>query len=79
MKKILTSQRSRVLGDVPHPLTNFQIEAYYQNEPRFNGVFSSDNLPNNSSNNDDDDDDNNNNNNNNNHHHLDEYHDIGTH
>ena len=28
----------------PHPLTNFEIEAYYQNEPRFNGVNSSDNL-----------------------------------
>ena len=31
----------------PHPLTNFEIQAYYQNEPRFNGVFSRDNLPNN--------------------------------
>ena len=30
----------------PHPLTNFEIQAYYQNEPRFNGVFSRDNLPN---------------------------------
>ena len=29
----------------PHPLTNFEIEAYYQNEPRFNGVYSRDNLP----------------------------------
>ena len=29
----------------PHPLTNFEIQAYYQNEPRFNGVFSRDNLP----------------------------------
>ena len=29
-----------------HPLTNFEIRAYYQNEPRFNGVFSRDNLPN---------------------------------
>ena len=28
----------------PHPLTNFEIEAYYQNEPRFNGVYSRDNL-----------------------------------
>ena len=28
-----------------HPLTNFEIEAYYQNEPRFNGVYSRDNLP----------------------------------
>ena len=29
----------------PYPLTNFEIEAYYQNELRFNGVFSRDNLP----------------------------------
>ena len=28
-----------------HPLTNFEIEAYYQNEPRFNGVYSRDDLP----------------------------------
>ena len=61
-----TPRRSRVLGDVPHPLTNFEIQEYYQNEPRFNGVFSRDNLPNTIKNgayviN------------------LDEYHDIGTH
>ena len=31
----------------PHPLTIFEIQEYYQNEPRFNGVFSRDNLPNN--------------------------------
>ena len=30
----------------PHLLTNFEIQEYYQNEPRFNGVFSKDNLPN---------------------------------
>ena len=24
----------------PHPLTNFEIQRYYQNEPRFNGVYS---------------------------------------
>ena len=30
----------------PHPLTNFEIQEYYQNEPRFNGVFTRDNLPN---------------------------------
>ena len=30
----------------PHPLTNFEIQKYYQNEPRFNGVFLRDNLPN---------------------------------
>ena len=49
-----------------HPLTNFEIQGYYQNEPRFNGAFSRDGLPNNIKNgaygiN------------------LDEYHDIGTH
>ena len=26
----------------PHPLTNFEIPKYYQNEPRFNGVYSRD-------------------------------------
>ena len=57
----------------PHPLTNFEIQEYHQNEPRFNGVFSRDNLPNN------------NNNNNNNIKNgayvinLDEYRDTGTH
>ena len=50
----------------PHPSTNFEIQEYYQNEPRFNGVFSRDNLANSIKNgayviN------------------LDEYHDIGTH
>ena len=56
---------------LPHPLTNFEIQAYYQNEPRFNCIYSRDNLPERSStekikngeyviN-------------------LDEYHDIGTH
>ena len=30
----------------PHPLTNFEIQEYYQNEPRFDGVFSRDNLTN---------------------------------
>ena len=29
---------------LPHPLTNFEIKRYYQNEPRINGVFSRDNL-----------------------------------
>ena len=29
----------------PHPLKNFDIQKYYQNEPRFNGVFSRNNLP----------------------------------
>ena len=29
----------------PNPLTNFKIQKYYENEPRFNGVYSRDNLP----------------------------------
>ena len=29
----------------PHPLKKFEIQKYCQNEPRFNGVFSLDNLP----------------------------------
>ena len=29
---------------LPHPLTNFEIQHYYKNEPRFNGVFSRNNL-----------------------------------
>ena len=29
----------------PHPLTNFERQKYYQNEPRFNGVYSRNNLP----------------------------------
>ena len=28
-----------------HPLTNFETQDYYKNEPRFNGVYSRDNLP----------------------------------
>ena len=28
-----------------HPLTNFEIQKYYQNEPKFNGAYSRDNLP----------------------------------
>ena len=29
----------------PHPLYNFEIQKYYQNEPKFNGVYSRDKLP----------------------------------
>ena len=29
----------------PHLLTNFEIQKYYQNKPRFNGAFSRNNLP----------------------------------
>ena len=29
----------------PYPLTNFEIQKYYQKEPRISGVYSRDNLP----------------------------------
>ena len=29
----------------PHPLTNFEIQKHYKNEPRINGIFSRNNLP----------------------------------
>ena len=28
----------------PHPLTNFEIQKHYQKEPKFNGVYSRNNL-----------------------------------
>ena len=30
---------------LPHLLTNLELEKYYENEPRFNGVYSRNNLP----------------------------------
>ena len=29
----------------PYPLTNFEIQKQYENKPRFNGVYSRNNLP----------------------------------
>ena len=29
----------------PHSLTNFEIQKYYQNEPKFNDIYSRNNLP----------------------------------
>ena len=29
---------------MPHPLADFEIQKYYQNEPKFNGVYSRNNL-----------------------------------
>ena len=28
----------------PHPLTNFEIQKYYEKEPKFNGVYLGNNL-----------------------------------
>ena len=33
------------LNNSPHPLTNFERMDFYKNEPRFNGVYSRNNLP----------------------------------
>ena len=30
---------------LPHPLTNFELQTLYQNELKFNGVYSTNNLP----------------------------------
>ena len=30
---------------LPHPLTNFETQNYYQNEPKFSHVYSRNNLP----------------------------------
>ena len=30
---------------LPHPLTNFEIQKYYRNEPKLNGAYSRNNLP----------------------------------
>ena len=38
-------QFNTILLMPPHPLTNFEINDYYANEPKFNGVFSRDSLP----------------------------------
>ena len=29
----------------PHPSTNLEIQNYYHNETRFNGIYSRNNLP----------------------------------
>ena len=31
---------------LPYPLISLEIQIYYQNESRFNGVYSRDNVPN---------------------------------
>ena len=79
------SSLKKILTLTPHPLTNFHIQEYYQNESRVNGVFSTNNLPNSNNNNNYYYYYNYNNSNNNNIKNgayvinLDEYRDIGTH
>ena len=30
---------------LPYPLTNFEIQKYYENKPKFDGAYSRNNLP----------------------------------
>ena len=30
---------------LPHPLTTFEVQKYYQNEPKFNGIYWRNDLP----------------------------------
>ena len=43
VRKTTTKNKTKKLMP-PHPLTNFEIQKYYQSEPKFNGVYSEDNL-----------------------------------
>ena len=38
-------QSKKEFSMAPHPLTNFEIQKYSQNGPKFNRVYSRDNLP----------------------------------
>ena len=37
--KLSKAQISKTIQSSPHPSTNFEIQEYYKNEPRFNGVY----------------------------------------
>ena len=43
-RKVTTKRQDDGFLMPPHPLTNFEIQKYYQSEPRFNGAYSRDNL-----------------------------------
>ena len=45
LSMLLGTLGASLLGDLFTNLTNFEIKGYYENEPRFNGVYSRDNLP----------------------------------
>ena len=40
----LNSSKNKMDINAAHPLNNFEMQKYYQNEPRFNGFYSRDNL-----------------------------------
>ena len=39
-----SNKKQKELLIPPHPLTNFEIQKYYQNKSGFNGVYCRDNL-----------------------------------
>ena len=43
IKKVKKKQKGFSIR--PHPLTNFNIQKCYQNQPRLYGIYSRDNLP----------------------------------
>ena len=43
MKKVKFLENSGLLN--AHSLTNFETQKYYQKEPKFNGVYSRNDLP----------------------------------
>ena len=40
---IVTASYGNKKKMLPHPLTDFEVQKYYQNKPRSNGVYSRDN------------------------------------
>ena len=38
-------QKTKIIFNASSSLTNSEIQKYYQNEPKFNGIYSRDNLP----------------------------------
>ena len=37
--EIVNNQNRPGVSMSPHPLTNFEIQHYYQNKPKFDGVY----------------------------------------
>ena len=45
LRAVYSSSIKRKVPIPRHPLTNFEIKVYYENESRFNDVYFGDNLP----------------------------------
>ena len=45
LELVMYLQSKARIFNTASPLTNFEIQNYYQNKPRFNGAYSRDNLP----------------------------------